>query len=136
MKKLLYVLLLGCINTNCSYVVRPNCHKIIYIKNNTDKTVFFTKESTIDNCTFTILELKPFATDSNLLARTKYSDRCFEEKFLNGSFRLTMTYYKEDPLPFRYPKCDYDKLKSMVAEERVITLEYLQKNNWTVTYPK
>jgi hypothetical protein len=137
MKKMFYVLLLGCINTNCSYLVRPNCHKKIYIRNNSDKEIFYVDESLEQlRCPPYSFSQKPYSIDSTRYEQTKFSDNCYEEDFRNGSFKLTLTFFKDDPKALRGLDCDVNKIKSLVLEERVITLEYLQKNNWTITYPK
>ncbi len=126
---LLFVGLNGCIPKE-----GLNCHKSIGVRNNSSKDIWVYQGI---GCYTTLSEYVAANSFRDKVVVQPVRGDCYE-KYINGSFqkgKMDIYIFSIDPITLK-DNCDTTKLKTYLLEKRSLTLEDLQKNNWTFTYPK
>jgi hypothetical protein len=145
MKKVILVLTVMSLTltaADCSFSSdSANCHRSIRIVNNSDKTVkfymsFYYPDSTLNNIDFKLnlghstLPIKPHTVSSD-----GFTPDCMEAVINHGNKDSIMIYFVLDyDVVKNYPKDTIIKY-GMYLRTYYLTVEGLQKDNWTVTYP-
>lgn len=111
----------------------PNCHKVIDIINNTDKTVYynFGSNSKVNSSNMPALTggsyiIKPHSKNSSIASHCKEND-------FNDTGKIYCFIFDEQVLL----KNPWDSIQKneMVLKKFSFTLKEMQDANWTITYP-
>ena len=121
--------------TTCSNDKDKDCHNAITIVNNSDKAIYYYPSSEYPDT----LSLNPNpATSGNDFRIEKFSSKqdeyrsCIEGKFL---IIYKYMYFIYDAQILETTPWDTVVKKYMILKRYELTLQDLQKSNWTITFP-
>lgn len=136
MKKIYLIIILGIVmmSSTCGGD-RDDCHRNIRIINNSDKTIrLFGSYSYPDS-------ISDFGTDVTLYNIDPYSDyfdyskSCGEASINNRNKYGVLMYFLIDDAVLKSTPMDTIVKYKMYLKKYDLTVESLEKSNWTVTYP-
>lgn len=140
-KKILIYVVLIFILISCNATNTDNCHKIITIINNSDKTIYVSNTGRYPETDFTKIIGNPLlsgapktdANKSNLYGIVNGGE-CFENTFPRFESGIMQVFLFEATI-LESKGWDYMKTNNLVLKRYQFTLQELKNNNWTITYP-
>ena len=115
---------------------KDNCHDTIFIKNSSDKAIYFDKSYRYPD---TIPHNDGVVSEPSIYRVEKSSEKqsitrgCYEGK-MNSSYPKIMFFIYDAQILENTP-WDTIAKKNMVLKRYDLSLEDLQRMNWTITYP-
>jgi len=120
--------------TACCSCKHENCHKKIIIINNSNKSIYYHPNSS--NSDTLILDYNPTSIDGfkieKLSSKNDYYNSCIEGRFYDSK---TIRYIFYDAQILETTPWDTVRAKYLILKRYDLSLEDLQRMNWTITYP-